>query len=77
MYATPIVYPLSLIPEKWRPLALLNPMTPVVEIFRKIFLGVGTVDYNMVILSVSFTVIVLAIGIVLFNKVEQSFMDTV
>lgn len=77
MYATPIVYPLSLIPEKWRPLALLNPMTPVVEIFRKIFLGVGTVDLSMVINSGIATIIILLVGIVMFNKVEKSFMDTV
>lgn len=77
MYATPIVYPLSMIPEKWRPLALLNPMTPIVEIFRKIFLGTGTVSLTMIVNSALATIFILVIGIILFHKVEKSFMDTV
>jgi lipopolysaccharide transport system permease protein len=77
MYATPIVYPASLVSEKWRLLFNLNPMAPVVETFRYAFLGVGTIHPWPIALSVVSTVIILFIGIILFNRVEKSFMDTV
>lgn len=77
MYATPIVYPLSIAQGKVRTALLLNPITSVIETFKFIFLGVG--EMNIVHLSYSFTfsVIVLIIGVVIFNKVEKSFMDVV
>ncbi len=77
MYATPIIYPLSEIPEKYRLFVLANPLTPIIETFRFALLGAGTVSWMHLTYSFVFTVFVLAIGIVLFNKVEQSFMDTV
>jgi lipopolysaccharide transport system permease protein len=77
MYATPIIYPLSEIPEKYRIFVLANPLTPIIETFRYALLGAGTIDWYHLLYSFGFTVFVLAIGIVLFNKVEQSFMDTV
>ncbi len=77
MYATPIIYPLSEIPEKYRIFVLANPLTPVIETFRFSLLGAGTVSWMHLSYSFGFTIVVLAIGIVLFNKVEQSFMDTV
>ena len=77
MYATPIIYPLSEIPEKYRIFVLANPLTPIIETFRYTLLGAGTIDWYHLLYSFGFTVFVLAIGIVLFNKVEQSFMDTV
>ena len=77
MYATPIIYPLSEIPQKYRLLVLANPMTPVVETFRTALLGVGQINYLHLLYSLCFTIVLLAIGIVIFNKVEKTFMDTV
>ena len=77
MYATPIVYPMSMVPEQWRWMLALNPMAPVVEMFRYAFVGSGTPDLGYWALSVCVTVLVLLGSIVLFNRVEKSFMDTV
>jgi lipopolysaccharide transport system permease protein len=77
MYATPIVYPLSQIPAKYRLLMNLNPMTSVVEVFRFAFLGQGTVSAEGIWCSLIETLLVLVIGTVLFNRVEKTFMDTV
>ncbi|MEO6902169.1 MAG: ABC transporter permease [Bacteroidia bacterium] len=77
MYASPVVYPLSSVPEKYKWILLMNPMTSIIETFKYSFLGVG--EYNPIYLLNSFVVliIVLLISIILFNKVEKSFMDTV
>ncbi len=78
MYATPIVYALSIVgPSFTRTLMLLNPVTMPVEIFRYAFLGKGTIEPVFVITSLVFTIVVLLIGIVIFNRVEKTFMDTV
>lgn len=77
MYASPIIYPLSEIPEKYRIYVLANPLTPIVETFRFALLGAGTVNWLHLTYSFLFTLFVLTIGIILFNKVEQTFMDTV
>lgn len=77
MYATPIIYPLSEIPEKYKPYVLANPMTPVVETFKTAMLGVGQVDYLYLAYSFVFMIALLAVGIIIFNKVERTFMDTV
>ena len=77
MYATPIVYPASRIPPAWLWLSYLNPMTPVVELFRYAFLGSGTVNPWKVEFSLAMTLLILFSGIVLFSRVEKSFMDTV
>ncbi len=77
MYATPIVYPLSLIPDKFKLVMALNPMVPVIEIFRKGYLGAGTINLLHTGLSVALTFIILLTGIIIFNKTEKTFMDTV
>ncbi len=77
MYATPIIYPLSTVPEKWRWVVLANPMTPIVETFRYGFLGAGTVNLWHLTYSAAFTIVILLIGILVFNRVERTFMDTV
>jgi lipopolysaccharide transport system permease protein len=77
LYATPIVYPLSQIPEKFRFWYSLNPMVSVVEIFRKAFLGVSAIDMHYYFVSLITTFLVLILGVITFNKVEKSFMDTV
>lgn len=77
MYATPIIYPLSEIPEKYKFWIIANPMTPITETFKTAMLGVGEVNYTYLLYSVVFTIVTLALGIVIFNKVEKTFMDTV
>lgn len=77
MYATTVIYPLSAVPEKYRWVLVANPMTPVVETFRFAFLGQGMVELLHLAYSVAFTLVVLVVGVVLFSRVEQTFMDTV
>lgn len=77
MYATPVVYPLSSIPEKFQWLILSNPLTPIFECFRYGFLGSGSFHPSTLLFSSGIIIIILALGIVIFNKVEKSFMDTV
>ena len=84
MYATPIVYPLSQTKSMTyfgipvHKLMCLNPVTPIIETFKYGFLGCGAfVGWRWLIYSFVFMVILLAIGIVVFNKVQKSFMDTV
>jgi len=77
MYATPVIYPLSSIPEKYKIFILANPMTSIVEGFRYSFLGAGTLDVWGLIYSFIFMIITLVIGITLFNRIETTFMDTV
>lgn len=78
MYATPIVYPLSMVPEgKLRMLILANPMTPVIEAFKYATLGQGYFSWTALGYSFAFMTVLLVVGIVVFNKVQRSFMDTV
>ncbi|MCB1224365.1 MAG: ABC transporter permease [Verrucomicrobiales bacterium] len=77
MYATPVVYPLSMVSEKYRAWLELNPMTAIIEAFRAFYLGAGTFSWSMLGWSAGVTATVLLIGIVIFNRVEKTFMDTV
>jgi len=77
MYATPVVYPLSVVDGPLRRLLLLNPVTPVMELYRKILLGVGQTDARWLVCSWVFTLLVAFGGILIFNRVQRTFMDTV
>jgi len=77
MYATPVIYPLSQIPEKWRWISALNPMTTPVEAIRVMFLGQGTIVIAYLAMSVATTIMLLLSGVLIFNKVEKTFIDTV
>jgi lipopolysaccharide transport system permease protein len=77
MYATPVIYPLASIPEKYKFYVLLNPLTSVIETFRYAYLGTGTFSWFDLGYSTIFMLTLLLIGIIIFNKVERSFMDTV
>lgn len=77
MYATPIVYPISQVPPNWQWLVLLNPMAPVVETFRYAFLGSGNLYLFHLGISAIMTLVILGLGIILFSRVEKTFMDTV
>jgi lipopolysaccharide transport system permease protein len=77
MYATPVIYPLSAVAEKHRWLVLVNPMSAIVEAFRYAFLGSGVFDPFYLVYSLVATLVILFVGILLFNHVERTFMDTV
>lgn len=78
MYATPVVYPLSIAESGiMRTVLLINPVTQLMEIFRYMMLGEGQINLISIIWSLVFTVIVMLGGILLFNRVEKTFMDTV
>jgi len=77
MYATPVVYPLSEISEKYRWIAELNPLTSILECFRYGFLGAGTFSLGSLLYSAIITVIILFFGILIFNRTEKKFIDTI
>jgi lipopolysaccharide transport system permease protein len=78
MYATPIVYPISIVPEGLlHTLILANPMTSIIEAFKYVTLGQGYFSFLALGYSFSFMVLLLIVGIIIFNKVQRSFMDTV
>ncbi len=77
MYATPVIYPLSQIPEQYQWVAVLNPMTAVIETFKYGFLGQGTFSWGHLAYSFGFMTILLLAGTVIFNRTEKNFMDTV
>jgi lipopolysaccharide transport system permease protein len=77
MYATPVIYPTSSIPDRYRWIVQLNPLSPIIEAFRLGFLGVGTVTPVQIAESFGVMLVVLAAGLMLFTRVEQTFMDTV
>jgi lipopolysaccharide transport system permease protein len=77
MYATPIVYPLSQVPEQWLWIYYLNPMTAIVQMFRYLMLGSEAPSPSMIGYSVAVSALAISLGLVLFTRVERTFMDTV
>lgn len=77
MYATPVIYPTSALRGVFKELALYNPLTGIFECFKYAWLGVGDFSPTMLGISSLIIVIIMAIGVVIFNKVEKTFMDTV
>ena len=77
MYATPVIYPTSLLSAKIQPYAKYNPLTGIFEGFKYAWMGVGEFNPIMLVYSTIIILILLAIGTVIFNKVEKGFMDTV
>jgi lipopolysaccharide transport system permease protein len=77
MYATPVVYPLSAVPQKLKPLIMANPLTAIVEAFRYAYLGQGIMNPWLLSYSFGFMLVVLLVGVIIFNRVEATFMDTV
>jgi lipopolysaccharide transport system permease protein len=77
MYATPVVYPLSIVAGKKKLLVLANPMTSIIETFKYAFLGTGELNWGALLYSTVFCIILITIGLIIFNRVEKSFMDTV
>jgi lipopolysaccharide transport system permease protein len=77
MYATPVIYPVSAIPDAYKWFVAYNPIAPIIEVFRLGFTGSGTFTLGGLIYSGVFTVVALLIGTVLFHRTEKTFMDTV
>lgn len=77
MYATAIIYPVSALPKKYAPLIEANPITALAEAFRYGFLGSGSLDAGQLAYSFTAAAVLLALGLVVFNQVENTFMDTV
>ncbi len=77
MYMTPVVYTLDSMPESYRKIIMLNPMSPIVVNFRHALLGTGDIELFYWGISAILTLVILFIGVLLFNHVEKTFMDTV
>jgi lipopolysaccharide transport system permease protein len=77
MYATTVIYPLSAAPANYKWLVELNPMTGIIEAFRYGFLGQGVLTWQSLGYSVIVTLVSLVLGVIIFNKTEKTFVDTV
>ncbi len=75
MFASPVVYPLSMVPERYRLLYALNPMTGVIEGFRTCLVGSGTLDWRILAISAGVSLSLITTGIFYFNSVERQFAD--
>lgn len=77
MYATPVIYPLSAAPEKYRDIIALNPLTPIFEAFKYSCLSCGSLDWGGLLYSSIFMLVTLFLSVVIFSRTERNFMDTV
>lgn len=77
MYSTTVIYPLSTVPEEYRRLIALNPMTGIIEAFRYAFLGQGEFSAASITYSAVVTLSIMIIGVLIFNKTEKNFVDTI
>lgn len=77
MYATPVIYPLSIVSDKYRWLLNINPMTGIFEAIRYGLLGRGLFDWTLIGYSAAIIIVLMITGIIVFNKVEKNFVDTV
>ncbi len=77
MYGTPVAYDIGIIPQKFMGIYMLNPMTPIINTFRTALLGLGSFDLVYYLISWGVTLVILFFGLLLFNRVEKTFMDTV
>ena len=77
MYASPVIYPISMLSEKLKIIVSWNPLTGIFECFRFGFLGKGNFDPSMLFYSTATIFTILIIGAIIFNRIEKSYMDTV
>lgn len=77
MYATPVIYPLSAAPEKYRDIIALNPLTPIFEAFKYSTLSCGSLDWGGLLYSTLFMLVTLFLSVIIFSRTERNFMDTV
>jgi len=76
MYASPVVFPLSIVSDKYKNIILANPMTVVIESFRYMVFGVGEVSLNAILYSIIFTIMIFLFGCLIFNYIEKDFIDS-
>jgi lipopolysaccharide transport system permease protein len=77
MFVTPVVYPLSQIPQRFRLFFYFNPLSAPMELFRIWFYGVGSVPFRMIAMSIAATALVVLLGLILFNRNERTCMDVI
>ena len=77
MYLTPVVYPISEVPQKIKPIIMFNPMSAIVQNYKYAFLGIGSFELKYWLVSIAVTATLFIIGTMMFNRVEKTFMDTV
>jgi lipopolysaccharide transport system permease protein len=77
MYATPVIYPASEVPAKWKWIIAANPMAGVIELNRFIFLGAGSPDRVILISSFLVGLVLLISGLLMFNRAQRTFVDTI
>ncbi len=77
MFATPVIYPISAVPEKFQWIIMANPVSSIIETFRFAFLGSGTFSWMHLGYSAVMTLVILFFGTIVFNRVEKSFTDTI
>ncbi len=77
MYATPVIYPVSKIPEQYQVYVMLNPVAPIVEAFKYAFTGSGSFLPGALLYSATFAILFFVFSLAIFNRTEKSFMDTV
>jgi lipopolysaccharide transport system permease protein len=77
MYATPVIIPLSAVPDKYKFVMTFNPMTGIIETFKFGFFGIGCMQWGLLLYSIIFTIGIFITGLIIFNKTEKNFMDTV
>ena len=77
MYATPIVYPLSAMPERYRPIIELNPLTSIFEAFKYGCMGCGQLNWGGLLYSILFMIVMVVFSVLVFNRVERNFIDSI
>jgi lipopolysaccharide transport system permease protein len=77
MYATPVIYPTSILEEPYKSWVMSNPMSPLIETFRTAFLGGGQVEWYYLFQSTGVTILIVIVGVIIFQRVEKGFVDTV
>ena len=77
MYASPIIYPSSSVPEVLKPYISLNPIVPIINAFRYAFTGAGHFEWIGILYTATFSIVIFLIGLVMFHKVEKTFIDTI
>lgn len=77
MYATPVIYPSSAVPQNFKWIVDLNPLVGLFNYFRYAYLGAGSFSFQMLYYPILFSIVILAFGIIVFNKTQKTFMDTV
>ena len=76
-YACPVAYGLELVPDKWHGLYMLNPVTPIITTFRYAVFGIGYFDLTYYVFSWVVSLVVFFMGLILFSRIERTFMDTI